>query len=107
MYMDATYLNVRNSVCQPASMATVVATGAASEGNREILGCDVGATETEGFRQQFLGSLRDRGLTGMRLVISDAHRGLAAAAGRHFQGAARQRCRGGCALWRGAFPRAP
>ncbi len=93
VYLDATYLNVRNSLSQPASMATVVATGITSEGNREVLGCDVGDSESEGFWQQFLGSLRDRGLTGVRLVISDAHRGLGAAAGRHFQGAAKQRCR--------------
>ena len=93
VYLDATYLNVRNSVSQPASMATVVATGITADGNREILGCDVGDSESEAFWQQFLGSLRDRGLTGVRLVISDAHRGLAAAADRWFQGTARQRCR--------------
>ena len=93
VYLDATYLNVRNSVCQPVSMATVVATGVTADGNREILGCDVGDSESEGFWQQFLSSLRDRGLSGVRLVISDAHRGLAAAADRWFQGAARQRCR--------------
>ena len=93
VYLDATYLNVRNSVAQPASMATVVATGITSDGNREVLGCDVGDSESEGFWQQFLGSLRDRGLGGVRLVISDAHRGLGAAADRWFQGAARQRCR--------------
>ena len=93
VHLDATYLNVRNSVAQPASMATVVATGITADGNREVLGCDVGDSESEGFWQQFLGSLRDRGLTGMRLVISDAHRGLGAAAGRWFQGTARQRCR--------------
>ena len=93
VYLDATYLNVRNSVAQPASMATVVATGITSDGNREVLGCDVGDSESEGFWQQFLSSLRDRGLTGVRLVISDAHRGLGAAAGRWFQGTARQRCR--------------
>ena len=93
VYLDATYLNVRNSVAQPASMATVVATGITSDGNREVLGCDVGDSESEGFWQLFLGSLRDRGLTGVRLVISDAHRGLGAAAGRWFQGTARQRCR--------------
>ena len=73
--------------------ATVVATGITAEGNREVLGCDVGDSETEGFWQQFLGSLRERGPGGVRLVISDAHRGLAAAADRWFQGAARQRCR--------------
>ena len=91
VYLDATYLNVRNDLSQPASMAAVVATGLTADGNREVLGCDVG--DSEGFWQQFLGSLRDRGLTGVRLVISDAHRGLAAAADRWFQGAARQRCR--------------
>ena len=68
-------------------MATVVATGVTAEGNREVLGCDVGDSESEAFWQQFLASLKDRGLTGVRLVISDAHRGLAAAAGRWFQGA--------------------
>ncbi|MCY4486842.1 MAG: transposase [Deltaproteobacteria bacterium] len=61
--------------------------------HREVLGCDVGDSETEGFWQQFLGSLHDRGLAGARLVISDAHRGLAAAADRRFRGAARQCCR--------------
>ena len=84
VYLDATYLNVRNSVAQPASMATVVATGITADGNREILGCDIGDSESEAFWQQFLASLKDRGLHGVRLVISDAHRGLAAAAERHF-----------------------
>ena len=93
VYLDATYLNVRNNLAQPASMATVVATGITADGNREVLGCDVGDSETEAFWQQFLASLRDRGLGGVRLVISDAHRGLGAAADRWFQGAARQRCR--------------
>ena len=93
VYLDATYLNVRNSLSQPASMATVVATGITAGGNREVLGCDVGDSESEAFWQQFLGSLRERGLGGVRLMISDAHRGLAAAANRWFQAAARQRCR--------------
>jgi len=93
VYLDATYLNVRNSVSQPASVAMVVATGVTSAGSREVLGCDIGDSETEGFWQQLMGSLRDRGLQGVRLVISGAHRGLAASASRWFQGAARQRCR--------------
>ncbi len=91
--LDATYLKVRNSVGQPTSTATVVATGIAADGNREVLGCDLGDSESEAFWDQFLGSLRDRGLTGVRLVIADAHRGLRAAADRWFCGAARQRCR--------------
>ena len=93
VFLDATYLKVRNSVGQPASMAMVVATGVASEGNREILGCDLGDSESEAFWQQFLTSLRARGLAGVRLVVADAHLGLAAAAGRVLQGAGGQRCR--------------
>jgi len=93
VYLDATYLKVRNSVGQPTSTATVVATGIAADGNREVLGCDLGDSESEAFWDQFLGSLRDRGLSGVRLVIADAHRGLRAAADRWSQGAARQRCR--------------
>ena len=93
VYLDATYLKVRNSVSQVASMAMVVATGVATDGNREILGCDIGDSESEGFWQSFLGSLRARGLSGVRLVIADAHAGLGAAADRTIQGAGRQRCR--------------
>ena len=48
---------------------------------------------SEGFWQQFLASLRARGLSGVRLVTADAHLGLVAAADRVLQGAARQRCR--------------
>ena len=93
VFLDATYLKVRNSVGQPASMAMVVATGVTADGNREILGCDLGDSESEGFWQQFLASLRVRGLTGVRLVVADAHAGLGAAADRVLLGAARQRCR--------------
>ena len=103
VYLDATYLKVRNSVSQVASMAMVVATGVTTDGNREILGCDIGDSETEAFWQHFLGSLRARRLTGVRLVIADAHAGLGATADRAIQGAGRQRCRvhfiGTCSLW--------
>ena len=51
VYLDATYLKVRNSVSQVASMAMVVATGVTTDGNREILGCDIGDSESEGFWQ--------------------------------------------------------
>ena len=93
VFLDATYLKVRNSVGQVTSMAVVVASGVTGDGRREILGCDIGDSEDGEFWQAFLASLRDRGLTGVRLVISDAHRGLNAAADRALQGAARQRCR--------------
>jgi hypothetical protein len=48
-------------------------------GYREVLGIAVGDSEAEGCWHQFLGSLKERGLEGTRLVISDAHLGLTAA----------------------------
>ena len=62
------------------------AIGINSLGYREVLCIAVGDTEAEGFWRQFLGSLKERGLTGTRLVISDAHLGLTAAIKRMFQG---------------------
>ena len=61
-----TYLRVRNSIGQVASMVMVIASGVTSEGSTEILGCDIGDSESEGFWRPFLASLRDRGLTGVR-----------------------------------------
>ena len=53
----------------------------------------VGGSEDEPFWRTFLRSLKDRGLSGVKLVISDQHAGLVAAIARCFQGAAHQRCR--------------
>ena len=64
---------------QVVSMAVVVATGIAADGSREVLGLDVGDSEDETFWRGFLLSLRQRGLTGVQLVISDQHAGLVAA----------------------------
>lgn len=93
VYLDATYLHVRNTASQVTSMAAVVATGITAEGSREVLGVDVGDSEDEVFWRGFLRSLKARGLGGVRLVISDQHAGLVAALRRSFQGAAHQRCR--------------
>jgi transposase-like protein len=71
----------------------VVATGITANGNREVLGVDIGDSEDETFWTRFLRSLKKRGLGGVRLVISDAHEGLKAAIRRCFQGASWQRCR--------------
>jgi transposase-like protein len=62
-------------------------------GNREVLGCDVGDSEDGAFWTSFLRSLRQRGLKGVRLVISDHHLGLKEAIGKVFVGASWQRCR--------------
>lgn len=93
VYLDATYLNVRNGTGQVVSMAVIVASGIAADGSREILGLDVGDSEDETFWRGFLTSLKGRGLGGVRLVISDQHAGLVKALKRCFQGAGHQRCR--------------
>jgi transposase-like protein len=93
VYLDATYLHVRNTSSQVTSMAVVVATGVTATGEREILGLDVGDSEDEVFWKGFMTSLKQRGLTGVQLVISDQHSGLVAALRRCFQGVAHQRCR--------------
>jgi Transposase, Mutator family len=56
--------------------ALVVAYGVDHSGQREVIGLDVGAAETEAFWREFLRSLVRRGLAGVQLVISDAHEGL-------------------------------
>ena len=101
VYLDATYLHVRNATSQVVSMAVVVATGITAEGAREVApasgrypqGLDVGDSEDEVFWRAFLADLKKRGLTGVRLVVSDQHAGLVAALKRSFQKAAHQRCR--------------
>ena len=58
VYLDATYLHVRNSASQVCSMAVVVATGITADGAREVLGLDVGDSEDEVFWRGFLRSLK-------------------------------------------------
>ena len=71
LFLDVAYLKVRNSVSQVTPMAMVIAAGAAAEGRREILGCDIGNSEDGCFWQQFPGSLKGRGLAGVGLVTSE------------------------------------
>ena len=92
VWLDATYVHVRENR-QVVSKAIVIATGLRADGHREVLGLDVGDSENEPFWKEFLGNLVDRGLAGVRLVISDAHAGLVKAIQRCFQGASWQRCR--------------
>jgi putative transposase len=92
VFLDATYLHVRRGG-QVTTMAVVVATGVTATGGREILGVDIGDSEDEVFWRGFLRTLRERGLSGVQLVISDQHSGLVAALGRQLQGVAHQRCR--------------
>ncbi|MEV0227848.1 IS256 family transposase [Streptomyces sp. NPDC050704] len=92
VYLDATYCKARVNH-QIVSRAVVVATGITEDGNREVLGLMVGDSESEAFWKEFLRSLRERGLSGVRLVITDQHSGLVAAVRKVMLGAAWQRCR--------------
>jgi putative transposase len=71
--------------------ALVVAYAVHESGVREVLGIDVGEAETEAFWTEFLFSLTARGLSGVRLCVSDAHQGLRAAIARVL-GCRWQRC---------------
>ncbi len=92
VYLDATYIKARQNH-RIVSRAVVVATAVTVDGNREVLGVDVGDSEDEVFWTAFLRGLKDRGLGGVRLVISDAHAGLKASIARVFNGASWQRCK--------------
>jgi transposase-like protein len=94
VYLDATYLKGRlGKAQQVCSRAAVVAMGVNEDGRRELLGLKVGDSETETFWAEFLSHLKERGLDGVKLVISDAHSGLTKAIRRQLQGCVWQRCR--------------
>lgn len=91
LWIDATYLKVR-AAGRIVSVAAIIAIGANTDGRREVLGMQVGASEAEPFWTDFLRALTRRGLRGVKLVISDAHEGLKAAV-RKVISATWQRCR--------------
>lgn len=93
LWLDATYLKVRDGG-RIVSRAVIIAIGVNEDGKREVLGVATGASEAEVFWIEFLRSLADRGLRGVKLVIADDHKGLRAAARRVFN-ATHQRCRVG------------
>jgi len=78
VYLDAVYIHVRDDALgQVVSRAVVVATWVSAQGGREVLGVDIGDSEAETCWTTFLRSLKARGLSGVRLVISDAHEAYA------------------------------
>jgi len=91
LWIDATYVKVRQNG-RIVSVAVIVAVGVNSDGRREVLGMDIGPSEAEPFWTAFLRKLTRRGLRGVKLVISDAHEGIKAAASKLLC-ATRQRCR--------------
>lgn len=91
LWIDAMYEKVRDDE-RVESMACVIATGIGPSNRREVLGFDLIPTESEEGWTQFLKSLKERGLHGVVLVISDAHSGLKAAVRKVFK-AEWQRCK--------------
>ena len=91
LWLDATYVKVREAG-RIVSVAVTVAVAVNDQGRREVLGMAIGASEAEAFWTEFLRSLARRGLRGVKLLISDDHKGLRAAATR-ILGATWQRCR--------------
>ncbi len=91
LWLDATYLKVREGG-RIVSVAAIIAVAVNTDGKREIVGLHIGPSEAEPFWTSFLRDLVRRGLTGVKLVISDAHEGLKAAITRILS-ATWQRCR--------------
>jgi transposase-like protein len=92
VWLDAKFEKVRDTG-RVTSAAFLVAIAVNERGEREVLGCAVAAAESEASWTAFLRSLVARGLSGVRLVTSDAHLGVKAAVAATLDGAAWQRCR--------------
>ncbi|HSL34933.1 MAG TPA: IS256 family transposase, partial [Candidatus Limnocylindrales bacterium] len=93
VWLDATYLKVREGG-RVVAMAALVATGVAANGERRILGLELAAGNDEGSAwPRFVRGLVERGLHGVRLVISDDHPGLVKAVREQLLGSGWQRCR--------------
>lgn len=91
VYMDARYEKVRhNGVI--IDCAVLLAIGISPSGHREVLGVSVKLSEQEVHWRDFISSLKDRGLHGVKLFISDAHKGLKAARRAVFPTVPWQRC---------------
>ena len=91
LYLDARYEKVRIDG-QVRDAAVLSAIGVTVEGHRQILGVSVSLSEQEVHWRAFLDSLVARGLSGVELIISDAHTGLQAARKAVFGGIPWQRC---------------
>jgi putative transposase len=91
LYLDARYEKVREAG-QVRDAAVLVATGITPAGERQVLGVSVSLSEHESHWRAFLQSLKERGLRGVQLIISDDHTGLGAARRMVFGSIPWQRC---------------
>ena len=92
LIVDARYEKVRKSG-RVVSQAVLITCGINDEGSREVLDWRLGDSESEDTWSEVFRLLKDRGLKGVELVVSDAHRGIIKAMSRHLQGVEWQRCR--------------
>jgi putative transposase len=91
VFLDGTFLNARWAR-KVENVAALVAYGVGPDGHRQLLGITVGGQESEDSWTELLQQLLERGLHGVRLVIADAHVGLANAVRRCLPDAKLQRC---------------
>ncbi len=92
IYVDAMYVKARNGL-SVVSKGVLVASGIDINGYRHVLDFMIADTESEATYTELFTRLKERGLHGVRMVISDAHLGLRNAISRFFDGASWQRCR--------------
>ena len=91
LYLDATYLKVRWGA-SVTNLALLSAVGVNEDGFREVLAVEVAGSEKGAAYASLLRGLMDRGLAGVRLVVSDDHEGIKAAVASELPGAEWQRC---------------
>ncbi len=91
LFVDATYFRVRKNA-RYVTQALFVAIGVDSDGFRQILGAKVATSESEGFWMDFFEEMKSRGLSGVKLIVSDGHSGIKAAVEKSFTGSSWQMC---------------
>ena len=91
VYVDATYFKVRNEH-RIGSKALMIALAITDDGKREIIGFEAYDNESKETWKLFLMSLKERGLTGLKMITSDAHEGIKYAIGKVFPEVPWQRC---------------
>lgn len=92
LIIDARYEKVRKNG-RVVSQAVLVAAGIRDDGRRELLSLRLGDSESLATWGELFSDLKARGIGGVELIVSDAHGGIIAAIGKHFQGVAWQRCK--------------
>ena len=91
LFLDATFLDARWAR-EVENVSALVAYGVGLDGHRQLLAITIGAEESEASWSDLLAQLNERGLSGVQLVIADAHAGLAKAVRHHLPEAPLQRC---------------